>query len=149
MYRIYQLEEVIHENLRPEKSQEVQKLGGKRKSYNQDPDDGEAPGDNATKKKSRRKRAKKESIEVLGRGVAEVEGLNVEADKGNNGRKDANLPTTGPPDGSAEGPKHQIKSTRGNIRKKEEPVVDVEDGEADVAKVAQKRKKRRIRANNF
>jgi hypothetical protein len=29
LYRIYQLEGVIHENLRPEKSHEIQAVGGK------------------------------------------------------------------------------------------------------------------------
>ena len=39
---IYQLEEVVHENFRPEKNQEAQKVGGSRKPYNLGPDNSEA-----------------------------------------------------------------------------------------------------------
>lgn len=78
MYRIYQLEEVIHENLRPGKSQEVQAIGGKRKSYNPDPDGGEALG-----RKPRWNKAKKDVIESAGRGVVAVgEDASAGVDKG-------------------------------------------------------------------
>lgn len=122
MYRIYQLEEVIHENLRPEKSQETQKAGGKRKSYNSDPDDGEAPGNNkAATKKPRRKVTKKDVVEAVERGVVGVGGdASAQVDEGglpSNGRE-ANLLTTG-----------------------------LDGDEADVARVVQKRKKRRIKKN--
>ena len=42
---IYQLEEVVHENFRPEKNQEAQKVPGNRKPYKLDPDNIEAPED--------------------------------------------------------------------------------------------------------
>lgn len=51
---------MIHENLRPEKSQEVQRVGGKRKSYNLASDNGEA-----LDKKPRRKKAKKGVTEAV------------------------------------------------------------------------------------
>ena len=72
LYRIYQLEEVIHENLRPEKSQEIQKAGGKRKSYNL-ADDREPPENNqSATKKQRRKKTKKEVIRPTEPAVVEV-----------------------------------------------------------------------------
>ena len=84
LYRIYRLEEVIHENLRPEKSQEIQKLGGKRKSYNLDPDDEEAlGGDKPATKKQRRKKVKKGVIESTELAVVEMEqDANAGGDKG-------------------------------------------------------------------
>ena len=82
MYRIYKLEEVIHENLRPEKSQEVQKVGGKRKSYNLDPDNSEAlEDDNTRSKKPRRKKAKKGITEAVGPEVV-VAGADADAKTG-------------------------------------------------------------------
>lgn len=133
LYRVYQLEEVIHENLRPEKSQEDQRAGGKRKSYNPGPDDGEAPGEHmAAAKKSRRKRVKKEVIEV-GRS------MDAEVDGGSPGRKDANLPTE-KPDDSAGGLEREVLSPREGNKKKERNVTNVE-GETDDVKVVQKGKK--------
>ena len=45
-------------------------MGGKRESYNPDPDSDKAPGDDkAATKKPRRKKVKKEVIEAVERGV--------------------------------------------------------------------------------
>ena len=145
LYRIYQLEEVIHENLRPEKSQEVQKVGGKRKSYDLDPDNCEAPEDgNATPKKPRRKKRTKGTVEAVEpRDVVVGEDVNIKVDKERplpKGQSKTGPQTTGP-DGSAEEPKPEVVSTRKNRRKKKESVTDAEGGEADVGKVTRKRKK--------
>ena len=139
LYRIYRLEEVIHENLRPEKSQEVQKVGGKRKSYSLDPDNGEVLEDgSATSKKPIRKKGMKGTIEAVEPvDVTAREDVNVKVDKGRSlpeRRNKASPPTAG------EEPKPEVVSARRNRRKKES-VTDVEGGEADVGKVARKRKK--------
>lgn len=127
MYRIYQLEEVVHENLRPEKSQEVQKLGGKRKSYKLDPDDDEAPGGAEYEaKKPRRKKVKKDVIESTELAVAETgQVVETEGDRGNLLLEPNALSPT--PDGGAE-EQQQMVSARRSRRKKKEPVKDVEFG---------------------
>ena len=137
LYRIYQLEEVIHENLRPEKSQEAQKVGGKRKSYSLN--NGEAPEDgNAISKKQRRKKGTKGAVEAVVR-----EDMNAGVDKGRPLPKRQNKaisPTTGP-DGGTEEPKPDVVSARRNRRTKKESIANVESSEAEVGKVARKRKK--------
>lgn len=137
MYRIYQLEEVIHENLRPETSLEVQMLGGKRKSYSPDLDNGEASGNGkAATMKPRGKKTKKEVIAAIGRGDVGVgEGASTEVDKGSRGRKDGNVPTTGPDDG-AKGVKGENPDTIGKQA----------GDEAEPQQVKRKRK-RRIKMN--
>ena len=137
MYRIYQLKEVTHENLRPEKSQEVQAVGGKRKSYNPDPDNGGAPGDEKhTVRNPRGKKLRKGVIADVGRGVVGVgEGTSAEVATGDPERKKGNIQTSGPDDG-AEGPK----------RKKPEMVGKRAGDEAEPQQVKRKRK-RRIRMN--
>lgn len=128
LYRIYQLEEVIHENLRPEKSQEVQKAGGKRKSYNLALNNGEAPEDgNVTSKKPRRKRAKKGVTGVVESGVVTAGGdFSAKVD-----------------DGGVEDLKPKVMSGR-RARGKKEIVAGVEDGEADIVRVVRKRKKSEV-----
>lgn len=135
MYRIYQLEEVIHENLRPEKSLEVQTLGGKRKSYSPDPDNDEAPGDErVTAKKPRGRRAKEEVVEAVERADVGVgEGARTEAGKGSRGRKGAGVLATGPDDG-AEG-----------LKGKEPDTVGRQAGDEAEPQQVKKKRKRRIR----
>ena len=139
LYRIYQLEEVAHENLRPEKSQEVQKVGGKRKSYSLDHDNGETLEDgNATSKKPMRKKGTKGTIEVMEPGNVVIrEDVNVDVDKGRSLPKRQNKAS---PPTAGEEPKSEVVLARRNRRRKKESVTDVE-GEADVGKVARKRKK--------
>ena len=144
LYRIYQLEEVIHGNLRPEKSQEVQKAGGKRKSYNLALDDSEAPEDgNTTPKKPRRKRAKKGVTRVVESGViAAGEDFNAEVDEGRplpGRRTEVNLKTTGQ-GGGVEEPKPKVVSGR-RTRGKKEIVAGVEGGEVDTVRAVGKGKK--------
>ena len=135
MYRIYQLEEVIHENLRPEKSREVQTAGGKRKSYNPDHDDGEAVGgDKAAAKKPRRKKAKKGVTETVVRGVVGVgEDASAEIDKGSQGQKEGNAPTIGQ-GGDAEG-----------LKGKEPDAAGERAGDEAEPPQVKRRRKRRIR----
>lgn len=116
LYRIYQLEEVILENLRPEKSQEVQKVGGRRKSYSL-PDNGEVSEcDNTTSNKSRRKKPKKEIVEVVG-------------------------PVNIGPEGGAEEPELDAVSARKSGRKRRGSLANVEGDGANVIKAGRKRKK--------
>ena len=132
LYRIYQLEEVIHENLRPEKSQEVQMVGGKRKSYSQDFDNCEALGDEkAAAKKPRRKNARKEVIEAVGRGVVGVEEAEVE--KGSQARKEGITPITGR-GGGAEG-----------LRRKNPEATGERAGDGAEPQEVKRRRKRRIK----
>lgn len=143
LYRIYQLEDVIHENLRPEKNQEVQKAGGKRKSYNLDPDNGEAPeGSGATSKKPRVKRARKGVTEAVEPGAI-VGNVNVEVDTGSplpKVQEEVSFPATGP-DGGGREPKSEVVSARRGRRKKGEFVANVGRVETDLTKTARKRNK--------
>lgn len=135
---------MIHENLRPEKSREAQKVGGKRKSYNLDPDNSETPEDNsATSKKSRPKKSKKVVEAVEPEIVVSREDAIGQVDKGRpspKGRKKASILTT-KPDGGTEKPKPEVVSTRKNRGVRKGSFAEVEGGEADVAKVVRKRKK--------
>ena len=116
LYRIYQLEEVIRENLRPEKSQEVQKVGGKRKSYSL-PGTGKVEEcGNTTSNKSRRKKRKKDLMEAVGPA------------------------SIGPKDGVEE-PELDALPARKSGGKRRGPFVDVEGDGADVIKAVRKRKK--------
>jgi len=103
LYRIYQFEEVAHENLRPEKSLEVQAVGGKRKSYSPDPDNSEASGDKkGALRKPVGKKLKKGVITDGGRGTVGVgEGVSAEVDVGigSRERKEGDIPTPGEDDG--------------------------------------------------
>ena len=145
LYRIYQLEEVIHENLRPEKSQEIQKLGGKRKSYNLDPDDEEAlGGDKPATKKQRRKKVKKGVIESTELAVVEMEqDANAGGDKGiplSQARKEEDQPSP-KLDGGTEEQEPEVAPARKNRGKKKEPIVSLEASEAEAVKVSRKGKK--------
>ncbi|KAF9781404.1 UV-endonuclease UvdE-domain-containing protein [Thelephora terrestris] len=137
LYRIYQLEEVAHENLRPEKSQETQKLGGKRKSYKLDPDHDEAPGGAEYEtKKPRRKKVKKDVIESTELAVAETgHVVETEGDRGNLLLEPNALSPA--PDGGAE-EQQQMMPARRNRRKKKEPVKDVEFGGSEVSRKGKK-----------
>jgi len=144
LYRIYQLEDVIHENLRPEKNQEVQKAGGKRKSYTLDPNNGGAPeGGGATSKKPRLKRARKGVTEAVKPGVVVGEDVNVEVNTGSpssEGQEEASLPATRPDSGAGEPKPETVSASRGR-RKKGGFVANVGRVETDFAKTVGKRKK--------
>ena len=83
-------------------------VGGKRKSYSPDFDNCEALGDEkAAAKKPRRKNARKEVTEAVGRGVVGVEeGESAEVEKGSQARKEGITPITGR-GGGAEGLKRK------------------------------------------
>ena len=116
LYRIYQLEGVIHENLRPEESQEVQKVGGKRKSYNSLVISKVPEGDDTTSKKSKYKGSKKQTIEAVG-------------------------PASIGTEGGAEEPEPDVVSARKNGRKRKESSAETGGDGADVIKAVRKRKK--------
>lgn len=138
LYRIYQLEEVIHENLRPEKSQEIQKVGGKRKSYDVNANSGTPVDDRPATKNPRRKKTKEGAVEPtelvsveVGIDVNEVGGPPLPKAEG------SSLPTSGP-DGDAEERGPGLVSSRRGRRKRE---LGTESGETGVARVVRKRKK--------
>lgn len=137
LYRIYQLEKVIHENLRPEKSQEVQKVGGKRKSYKLDPDNGEASEDGKiVTKKPRRKRAKKEAIKSTE--LLAGEGMNIGGDLLPERGRETILQTPGTGGVTKEQKSEEVPARR---FEKKEPVVDMEAGDqAKTPKVSWKGK---------
>ena len=142
LYRIYQLEEVIHENLRPEKSQEIQKAGGKRKSYDL-ADDGEPPEDNrSATKKQRRKKTKKEAIRSTEPTVVEVgKDMNIEGDKAGPPLEEgeqviALVPAPGR-DGGVEGRKPKATFT-GRNRRKRELAADAEASGVKVPKLSRR-----------
>lgn len=137
LYRIYQLEEVIHENLRPEKSQEIQKVGGKRKSYKLDPNNTEAK---SVTKNPRRKKTKKDAIGPTKHASVEV-GVDVNVERGAGGawpKGEASIPTSRP-DGGAGQQKPDVVSARG--RRKRQSVTNAGPEETGVAKTVRKRKK--------